>query len=50
MTANTKKARSNSEMGYVSVRISKKAHKELVLRAVTEKRTLVAQLDSMLGV
>lgn len=42
---NIKNPPSSREIGYTTIRISKKAYNELVRRAIAEKRTLVAQLD-----
>jgi len=39
-----------AESGYKQIRISKKAHRELLMRAMKERRTVVAQLDVILGV
>ena len=37
------------DKGYTSVRISKRAYRELTKRALSERRTLVATLDMILG-
>lgn len=53
MTAKTRppKKRPDPEaLGYMNVRISKKAHKELLRRAIAERRTIIRQLEVILGV
>ena len=37
-------------LGYMSIRISKKAYQELMKRAIADKRTMVAELEVILGV
>lgn len=37
-------------LGYVNVRISKKAHRRIAALAVREQRTFVVTLDRILGV
>jgi len=51
-TKNTKSPRRirANEAGYIQIRITKKAHQELLRRALAEKRSLYAQLDIILGV
>lgn len=39
-----------ASLGYVNIRISKKAHKELAKRAMAEDRSMVATLNRILGV
>jgi len=39
-----------NQLGYINIRITKKAHQELLRRAVAERRTMVAQLEVLLGV
>lgn len=36
--------------GYALIRVSKRAHKELVARALKEERTIIATLNRILGV
>ena len=38
------------KMQYVNVRVSPEAHKVLIARAKTEKRTIKATVDMLLGV
>lgn len=39
-----------SDLGYTTIRISKKAHRKLAEKAIRERRTLHAQFDIILGV
>ena len=44
------KKKPENELGYINVRISKKAHRALLRRSLDERRTLIATLDVLLGV
>lgn len=39
-----------SDLGYATIRVSKKAYEELVSRALKEERTIIATLNRILGV
>lgn len=50
MTNPTTRRRSADELGYTTIRITKRAHRELIRRALADKRSIVAQLDVILGI
>jgi hypothetical protein len=39
-----------ADAGYINIRITKKAYRELARRAVADRRTIIAQLDVLLGI